>query len=193
MNLSKPEGQIFIITGQREAGKTTLCRSVIELARERNWTVAGLLSPGIFQKGQKTGIQVIDLHTDQSRALAQKNTGEIYGTRTKTWNFDENALQWGNECLKMAVPCQLLVVDELGILEFDQGQGWMSGFSAIDSHQYSLAMIVIRPELLQSAFQHWPDAITISIESVEDIPGVLQELSILFFQAGNPIDKNTTP
>jgi hypothetical protein len=57
-----------------------------------------------------------------------------------------------------AVPCGLLVVDELGPLEFERAQGWLSGLTALDSGEYELGLVVIRPELMGAALARWPEA-----------------------------------
>ncbi len=50
--------------------------------------------------------------------------------------------------LESATPCDLLIVDELGPLEFERNEGWPAGLAAIDSAAYKVGVVVIRPELL---------------------------------------------
>jgi len=50
----------------------------------------------------------------------------------------------------------LLIVDELGPLEFIHAKGWLSGLVALDSFRYRLALVVIRPELMEAAQTRWP-------------------------------------
>jgi hypothetical protein len=66
--------------------------------------------------------------------------------------------------LKGAIPCDLLIVDELGPLEFDKGQGWLEGFRAVDSGRYRAALLTIRPSLLDRALQRWGKAEVIDLE-----------------------------
>ena len=37
---------------------------------------------------------------------------------------DAEVLAWGTRILQQATPCDLLVVDELGPLKFERGEGW---------------------------------------------------------------------
>lgn len=53
------------------------------------------------------------------------------------------------------MPCDLLIVDELGPLEFNRGEGWIAGLTAVDSGSYQSALVVIRPSLLKMAYQRW--------------------------------------
>jgi hypothetical protein len=52
----------------------------------------------------------------------------------------------------------LLVIDELGPVEFDQGRGLTKAFDILDSQTYRLAVAVVRPDLLERACKRWPSA-----------------------------------
>ena len=110
--------------------------------------IAGLLSPPVYVNGIKTAIEVEDLRSGERKILAVSRQGEISGIQTKRWSFDTEVLNWGNDRLAEATPCDLLVVDELGLLEFERGGGWQNGKTAIHSGKFQLAIVVIRPELI---------------------------------------------
>lgn len=156
---------LFIITGPRSAGKTTLCAGLVRLARQAGRQVAGVLSIGVFEDGQKVAIDVQDLRSGERRRLAQRRQAgqPVVGAQTPGWHFDPSALAWGNTLLQTATPTDLLIVDELGPLELEQGQGWTAGLPALDSGFYRWSLVVIRPELLAIARQRWPTAKIISI------------------------------
>lgn len=160
--------QLFIITGPREAGKSTVCRHLIDLAREAGWQVGGLSCPAVFENGQKVAIEAEALQSGLRLQLAQlRQTDQPQtGVSTRRWQFDAEVLAWGNRVLGSATPCDLLVVDELGLLEFERGEGWTAGLTALDSGNYHWGVVVIRPELLAVAQQRWPTARVIVIEPV---------------------------
>jgi nucleoside-triphosphatase THEP1 len=160
------DAQLFIVTGERGAGKTTCCARLIELARSGGWQIAGVLSPAVIVAGVKTGIDVIDLRSGQRRHLATLNL-EAQAPHDLHWRFDPEALDWGNTVLQAATPCEVLIVDELGVLEFERGQGWLAGLRAIDAGDYRWGVVVIRPELLNAAQQRWPQAQRIDIQHRE--------------------------
>jgi len=56
----------------------------------------------------------------------------------------------GNQAIAAAPPCDLLVVDELGPLEFEQNIGWRATFEILEGQKYKLAIVVIRPECIQA-------------------------------------------
>ena len=162
-------GKLVIITGPRGAGKTTLCGKLIDQAREAGWRVAGVLSLARVVDGEKTGIDVVDLASNQQRALAIRSFTAPSEIRTIGYAFDPQAMAWANTVLAGSGDCDLLVVDELGPLELRRHQGWQAGPDVLDRGNYRLALVVIRPELLADARLRWPGAGVIEISRVEDV------------------------
>jgi len=152
----------ILVTGERGAGKTVFCRAVVEAVRALPGppAVAGVVSPRAYEGGGQVGIDVEDLRTGRRRRLATlRSPGEPARSQaTRLWRFDEEALAWGNEVLRSATPCDLLVVDELGPLEFEESGGWSAGLAAVDSGAFSAAVVVVRPRLLPEARRRWPAA-----------------------------------
>jgi len=148
-------GIIIILTGDIQSGKTSLCRELAQKAKEEGIQIAGLLSPAVFYEGKKIGIDVINLKNWEQRHLAVWKEKDQTEVEPRHWSFDPAIVQWGNQALINAVPCDLLVVDELGPLEFEQGEGWIAGLAAVDSGSYQSALVVIRPSLLKMAGQRW--------------------------------------
>ncbi len=121
----------MIVTGSSRSGKTAYCQQVIAAAKFAGWHVApGLLSPPRFAGGQKTGIFALDLTSGATRLLASCVPDEIKGVRFGKWMFDADVLAWGNDLLLNLPVCDLLVVDEIGPMEFDL-QGWPASLEAI--------------------------------------------------------------
>jgi nucleoside-triphosphatase len=166
----------LLVSGARGAGKTTLCQRLVDHLRRQGWQTAGVRSPAVLAHGRKTGIQVQDLRTGESRLLARSTADAASPVSTIRWAFDEQALRWGNDVLAGAVPCDLLVVDELGPLELQRGQGWLAGLAALDSGQYRLALLVMRPELLEAAQARWPGSEVITVDDVKAVDGTAAEV-----------------
>lgn len=158
--------KIWIITGDREAGKTRFCQAVLQEARQRHLRVAGILSPAIFSQGKKTAIEAEDPASGEKRLLATLRE-EVPDAITKRWKFDDNAMKWGSTVINRSIPCDLLIIDELGPLELEHQQGWVEGIRALDSRKYHAGLVVIRPELLALGVEHWPDAGVITIDKNE--------------------------
>ena len=156
--MTRAPTKILLISGEIESGKTTTLTKVLERISGLNIIVRGVLSPPVIMGQEKTAINILDLSTGETRQLAILNNGKAGGIHTKRWQFDETVLAWGNEILSRSVPCDLLVVDELGPLEFNRNEGFVNGLKAIDSGQFHAALVVVRPSLLESALQRWPGA-----------------------------------
>ncbi|MFN4218482.1 MAG: nucleoside-triphosphatase [Candidatus Bipolaricaulia bacterium] len=143
---------IYIITGGRGAGKTTLVSQLVHCARRQKWRVTGIITLGEWRDGEKVALYAHDIVTGERRLLARRKSA------TEPWEFVAETLEWGNRVLASAVPTDLLVVDELGPLEWEEARGWTAGLSAIDSGQYRVALVVVRPELVPQAQRRWPQA-----------------------------------
>jgi len=169
-------GEIFIITGWRGAGKTSLCKTVITQAKRLDWDIAGVLSPAVFEHGEKTGIEIVNLRTGETRLLARSTRFTDSPLKTTGWAFDQKNTEWGNEILRDAASCDLLIVDELGPLELERQQGWLMGIHAIDSGNYRIAMVVIRPELLSIAIQRWPNSQIVNISDPNTAKSTAEKL-----------------
>jgi iron complex transport system ATP-binding protein len=161
---SRTSPQLILVTGLSGAGKTTWCSQVAEAAFAQGLTVAGILSPGIFSGDRKTGIGVRDLYSGEQRQLAKLRTNGKAELATPRWTFDPEVLEWANQILGNSPPTDLLIIDELGPLEFLRGEGLISGLDRIDAGQYRVACVVVRSSLLPKALQRWPQAQVVSGE-----------------------------
>jgi nucleoside-triphosphatase THEP1 len=173
---SPPESKLMIVTGWRNTGKTTFCQFMIEAARERNLKVSGLLSPGVFENYDKIRIEMEDLSSGEKRVLAHKGFDPESEFNLPHWVFEKENLTWGNTVFEKSVPTDVLIVDELGPIELEQNKGWTFGMQALDSGQYKVAIVVIRPELMPLAKQRWPQGQTITLQSVNLVPSLTTEI-----------------
>ena len=154
--------QLMLVTGMSGAGKTSWCSRLVDQARAQGMSVDGILAPGIYEGKHKTGISVRNLKTGEEQQLAklrQDDTGDI---STPRWTFDPDVLDWANDQLGEIKECDLLIIDELGPLEFLRGEGLMEGVDLIDQRDFKAAFVVVRSSLLPNALQRWPDALVIN-------------------------------
>ena len=158
----KKEPQLILVTGLSGAGKTSWCKRLVNIAQEKGFSVSGILSPGIYQGDQKIGIAVKDLETGKKRQMAQLRAGGREKLTTPRWTFDTDAMAWANDILKEDAESDLLIIDELGPLEFLRDKGLTAGLARIDSGHYEVACVVIRSSLLPKVLQRWPDALVVS-------------------------------
>lgn len=165
----------WIITGWRGAGKTTFCQQFLKLAEKMNWDVAGILSLAVFDGNEKVAIDALDIRSGEHRNLAAHHPHGADDVVIKRWFFDPQTLAWGNRILEVGCPCDVLVVDELGPLEFVQSTGWVKALDVIEKGDYALAMIVIRPELLEQAIERFQPSRLIEIHQTGEVEALFQQ------------------
>lgn len=162
--LAASAGRLVLVSGTRGAGKTTWCSHLVREARERGVAVAGVLSPhALDDAGVRIAIDLVDISTGEQRRIAVRGhatSPRATGLPRPWWTFDQDALAWGDAVLTRVENVDLVVIDELGVLEFRHGSGLASGLRLVDEGRFRTACVVIRPELLDAARIRWPWAET---------------------------------
>jgi nucleoside-triphosphatase THEP1 len=156
-------GRVILLSGPRGAGKTTLLKILVDILIPEGTDVSGILSMPVCENGKKTAIDGMALRSGEIRRLAVLNTGSSGHWSTRQWQFDADAMLWADRELEASTPCDLLVVDELGVLEFERDGGWQEGLKAVDNGHYQTAIVVIRPELIEEAKKRWTSALLIDL------------------------------
>ncbi len=156
---------ILIVSGPRASGKTTFCTQIAKILRANGWDVAGLLSLPIIKQGEEIAKDAFDIRSGVRRNLGSVRLHGSATTEVQTgrWTFDTKTLDWCNTIFQSSIPCDFLVIDEIGPLEFNQGQGFLEALTALDSGEFMRGAVVIRPHLLAAALQRWPAAEIIEI------------------------------
>jgi nucleoside-triphosphatase THEP1 len=142
----KARGSYYVLTGERNTGKTLLCDDLAAEARARGLDVAGILTT---RSGPElhAAREVIDLRTGSSRpfgAPTQVGTDPL----TPGWELESDVFEWAAQVLSAATPCDLLIVDELGPLELVGGRGWAHALEVLRGGDFRAALVVCRPSLL---------------------------------------------
>lgn len=137
-----------ILTGVRGAGKTTWCSEVVATARSAGLRVAGLLSPGMWGDGLKTGFELVNIDSSEARPFGHRDVARALGLG---WRFDADTMAWGNAVLAAIDAPDLLVIDELGPLELELSQGLSAAFPALEAWPSAHALLVVRPTLVARA------------------------------------------
>ena len=167
-----------IVTGEVGSGKTRACEAAAGRLRDLGWRIAGVLSRGVWAGDKKVAIDALDVRSGDMRRLADHASENHFtqGPATPGWRFHAETITWCNSLLSAAADCDLLVVDELGPLEFESGEGLIQGMRALDDGRFRLALVVVRPRLLQAARQRWPGAEVLVVDGLAHIPARLEQV-----------------
>lgn len=138
-----------LLTGERQVGKTTVCWRVAELARGLGYDPAGVLTPVIpDEEGFPATRHALMVSDGQQRLLAQAE-GDLGGPCTRRYSFNADVFSWVIARLRGAISqgCDLLIVDEIGPLELEQGRGLAPLLSNLSLGVHPRLLLVVRPEL----------------------------------------------
>jgi nucleoside-triphosphatase THEP1 len=165
----------IVLAGERGAGKSTVCRETIALAQARGYSCGGVLTLG----RPDGALDVLDVRSGYVCRLTLEpdaNQAVIQGR----FRFDPETLAWGDAVLAQATPCHLLVVDELGPLEIERGEGWSKAFDVLYKANFTLALVVVRSELIAHAQLKLPagavNVFTVTAHNRDDLPRLLLEM-----------------
>jgi nucleoside-triphosphatase THEP1 len=172
-----------LLTGERQVGKTTVCKRVAELARGLGRNPAGLLSLALLGEGDLPLAYYALMVSDGERRLLARANGDLNGPRTGRYSFDADVLSWVVDRLRGAISrsCDLLIVDEIGPLELKQGKGLAPLLSDFFADGLPPLLLVVRPELADQLQKRLSGLLlrtfTVTQENRQTLPNaIVQEL-----------------
>jgi len=136
---------VIIVTGNTGIGKTTVCRKLIEIVRNRGYTCGGILT----YKAADKGIIIEDIQSGEKETLASINNG-YHAPHTAKYVFNPKGIDFGIQAIDKGTSAAILVVDEIGHLEL-KGEGFVKILELLRTGKVKNCVLVIRKELL-SAF-----------------------------------------
>lgn len=150
--------RLLVISGNSGVGKTHWCSDLYNQAKERGLDVKGLISIPVFKNNRKIAINLQNLENGSTYPLASRSDVRNGEETVGDWLFNEDTLEMGNVILEQIQSCQVLIIDELGPMEFNSHQGLNNAFELIQSGNFDLACVVVRPALISKAQAIWPSA-----------------------------------
>ncbi|MFB0547144.1 MAG: nucleoside-triphosphatase [Anaerolineae bacterium] len=166
---------IVLLTGQAGAGKTAVCQRVVDLARQRGYLCGGLLTPAVLDReGVKVGIEALDPLSGERWPLARTDQ-DLDGPQVGSYHLSATALK---RCLaaieRAAEQCDLLVIDEIGPLELERGEGLVPALDILLGRRALRALVVVRHALLDELCERLSEAeplvFTVNDETREALP-----------------------
>lgn len=179
-----------VLTGEVHIGKTSVCRAIAELTQERGYCVHGILTPPILDsQGTRLGIEAVDLATGERRELARVWRGRRKQEEEWNWDgpqmgpyyFDPAVLEWAQDAIArgIALDCDLLIVDEIGRLELEQGLGFSRVLDLLGTSVVVRSLLVVRVSLLEAFRQRLPGlkfvTFTVTLDNRADLAAEVAE------------------
>ncbi len=142
---------VTLVTGERGAGKSTLCSAIAVRARIENRAVCGVVSIAVFDDSEnKVGVDAIELTSHRRYTLARRD-GTLIGSRWSCYSFSDDAF---TRCVATTLEsiddgAELLILDEIGPLELLAQKGFVPILRHLECARLPRqTYIVVRPTLL---------------------------------------------
>jgi len=166
------------ITGKSGSGKTQLCQKFIEIVVAEHGTVAGIISPAVIINKEKVGIATKNLSNGEERILAQIVKDDLEIADLGIWKFNQETIAWVESYFDQIETCDLLVLDEIGPLEFESKRGWVRAFSDLERIQYRIVLITFRPKYIETMRERYPGIRIISASDQNAMSMIMNDLSL---------------
>ncbi len=120
--------RVFVVTGGRGAGKTTMTWELAGRLRARGLQVLGFVQRRLVRAGRAVGYELVDLRSDERRLLCARRRGLVRRMVSPKWReevswwCDERGFEWARTLREGRG--DVAVVDELGSLELKGGGHW---------------------------------------------------------------------
>ena len=186
-------GKVILLTGEKKIGKSTLCRKVCDWVRARGYKPAGIVCPALYDSDKrKRGFMAEDVRTGKQWVLGTREK-KLFGPGYGSYTFSRSGLHRAVRILKRAPKkgCDLLVLDEVGPLEMERGEGFRSALDMLTSQKYVNLLIVVRPSLIEEVktlFEGWNvTVVTVDIKNRDALHECIIQL-LLFHPGSNYLE-----
>jgi len=134
---------VFAVTGKRLRGKTTLLRTISQEASNRGISVGGFVQERFNDiENRIKGFKVVSLTTSEEIVIAERKVDEPYVFNEDAFKAAASWLARDAEC------CQLLLVDEMGMLEANDDGHAPAVLSMMSKHPGKVWVMTLRKDIL---------------------------------------------
>ena len=111
----------ILLTGKPRSGKSYLVNEIVQVLRERELKVGGILTPDIRENNERTGFHIINIFTNAKEILASKHRKK--GPTIGKYHINVKGINIITEMfLKHLKNYDVIVIDELGVMELKSAQ-----------------------------------------------------------------------
>lgn len=138
---------LIVIVGDAGVGKTPWVEKLIKLLQSKGETVDGIISKKCQESDDKWYHDLIRISTNEKRQLTTMDEIDT-DIKIGKFYFYKNSIKWGNDQLISINNSNWIIVDEVGLLEFDGG-GFIPGLQSMAENFRGHLVITIRSALFQ--------------------------------------------
>jgi len=146
---------IYILSGKRNSGKSTILEGVINGLQDKELRIAGISAPAIIQNGRKTGFYVQDIRTGKKTLLCKRRSESIPSS-PQLFEFFDNGLNLGKQALSPDTikDADLIIIDEVGPFEL-KGECWAETIEQIFNNSEKPMLWVVRKGLVDKVCMYF--------------------------------------
>ena len=152
-HINRPE--IFILTGDRKQGKTSLLKEIVAILRANGVNISGFLSEGIHDGEKRTGFILKDIKTSEAIELCSIEN-KFGGPAQGRYFFNPAAISKGIEILGSSNSggTGAVVIDEVGPMEIS-GKGWYTAIEKLCRNSAGIQIWTVRRSLAEKSARRW--------------------------------------
>lgn len=148
--------KVFLIRGNREAGKTTFLSRLQEELQSLGIQVGGFLARGVHLNSQRQGYDLELIPGKQSSTFCRID-GPSKWEKVGRFRVDPEGITLGEKAFDMAVQksVDVFILDEVGPLEM-QDKGWADGICQLTAKSSIIQIWSVRNSLVKKVPRKWP-------------------------------------
>jgi nucleoside-triphosphatase THEP1 len=178
--------KIFIITGTLAGGKTTYVKKMINIFREKNIKIGGILSERVITDSQTTGYYLINIETGEKEVFLRQDE-ESGSQKIGRFTICPAGFAMGESVLNSLILQKniLVIIDEVGMLEL-QGYGWSGCINKLLEKSGNYILITVRDTYVEKVKEKWnlAESITFNIKETDYFKSAAFILEQIIYSGG---------
>lgn len=159
---------IVIVTGDKNAGKTTFIKEMIVFLENEKMPVAGFIAEGLWDSNnQRSGFNLVTLPNKLNIPLCDRVT--INWVKYGNFYFNPQAIEIGNSHIINAPLGAIVFIDEIGYFELE-GDIWANALSEIIARNQNPVIITVRHSIVNEVKLKWNLSNVVVFDATSDCP-----------------------
>ncbi len=140
--------EVIVVTGEINSGKSSLFEMLVESERQNGISPTGIIARGIFDNGNKTGFEIIDLSSGKTKPLARINWDIPESFPVGKYIFSQKGFDFACRALLNYEQRGVVFLDEVGPYELN-GNGYYYCLKQLLDSDISRLYVAVRSSCLE--------------------------------------------